>query len=227
MRIKLIDRPKVRSKDIDRLIQIAMFGPIVWHSTTPKCFECEAGCENCCGPTYYFGDERSFLPKKIRDRLVAVRSTWVPDRSSGGCCFHKVGSFGVLEHGCGVFEHVPLRCRLYPYWPIIVRGEIVIMAEPLCDVFRAREPDSLEICYGLGAGFDVTRRVEILSREFLVSMAIGAPDLLVGSVFRRAEDLLSDVLIDHHTHRIYQTHREAYPHIIERVLRDRFSHRHE
>jgi uncharacterized UPF0146 family protein len=108
---------------------------------------------------------------------------------------------------------------LYPYWPIIVGEDIVIMSNAHCDVFHNDDASNpLHICYGIGKGEDVTERIEKLSREFLLKEITEAPGFLTGTVFTNPDDLLSPKIIKYQNHRKYETHREALPHIIQSVM---------
>ena len=211
MRLDQMELPKITQYDMVRFYETAKTGKIVWHSTTPRCFECEPGCKCCCAPTYYFKSELKALSKEIRSRLIHdYRSgLYIPDISSG-CCFHIPPThIGDIRHGCMIYGHEPLRCQLYPYWPIIVRGKIVIMAEPLCDVFSRDQPDSCHLCFGLGKGTDVSERIEKQARIFLKKMIREAPGMIIGNVFNRADDLLCSQSILFHTHRKYETFQDA------------------
>ncbi len=140
--------------------------PITWHSTTPRHFQCQAGCVCCCTATLFFPSEAEKCPVEIQNALEwregFVRSV---RRPPGVCVFFD----DQAPNHCSIFEHRPLRCQLYPYLPVITSEGIVIIADPLCTVsFPDTNLPDWYRCYGLGRGPNVQAFIEKMSREFLV-----------------------------------------------------------
>ncbi len=150
--------------------------PIRWHATAPRCFECQPGCVCCCVATLVFPSEAETMPEEIRDSL-----TWrqgflrIPRRPPGVCIFFDEST---PQH-CGIFQDRPLRCRLYPYLPLVTREGIVIVADPLATVsFPETDSPAWYRCYGLGRGANVETSVEKMSRDFLERVIQEYPGLL-------------------------------------------------
>jgi hypothetical protein len=212
MRLTEIELPKIT--DVLMYSFLAQHGDIEWHPTTPKKFQCEPGCVCCCAPTYYFESEVKVLPEKIQSFLMRTDiGVYVPDMSRG-CCFHTPP--GHPGHGCLIHGYEPLRCQLYPFLPIFVQGKIIMMCDSLCDVFNSsgEEFNSWHICYGLDRGKSIVKKVEGIARAFLLKTINEAPYLLSGLVFNKAEDLLCQQRIEHHSNRKYEHFIDALPEII-------------
>ncbi|MCG8452462.1 MAG: YkgJ family cysteine cluster protein [Spirochaetales bacterium] len=94
-------------------------------------FECTS-CGHCCRhePGYVFLSqndltrlaqgmgmkEKDFISKHCRrvDLGVAVRLSLL-EKSNNDCIF--------WDEGCTVYEHRPLQCRTYPFWPAIMDSQ--------------------------------------------------------------------------------------------------------
>jgi hypothetical protein len=152
--------------------------PMIWHETTPQKFGCQAGCVCCCVTTLFFPSEVKGLPAEVRAHLTLRQGLIRPVRRPPGVCvfFDEQTSWH-----CAILEQRPLRCRLYPYLPIITEDAVVILADPLCTVSwpETHYPEWFR-CYGLGCGTDITVSVEALSREFLRKMVDEYPQLVEG-----------------------------------------------
>ena len=151
--------------------------PIVWHYTTPHNFECQAGCVCCCVGTLFFPSEAALLPQKITEHLYMSDGLIRAYRRPPGVCIF------FDEHRpwhCCIPNYRPLRCQLYPYLPLVTSQQIVIVADPFCNVSypETDQPEWFR-CYGLGRGPDVTEEVEAMSREFLNKMVDEYPKLVV------------------------------------------------
>ena len=70
----------------DSLIEIVKELPIEWHATTPRKFECQAGCFSCCTMCWFNREERSKLPARYHSGLINEHSKQV-----NGKFFHKKG----------------------------------------------------------------------------------------------------------------------------------------
>ena len=147
-----------------------------------------------------------FLPSETR-RLNAVersRLEWrdgvirPPAMGLGGPC----GFFdrNAALH-CTIFERRPLRCRLYPFLPVVEHGRIVIVADPFCS-FSAEtaRPDWLR-CYGLDQGPNVTQEIETLAREFLGRVLAEQPYVFIGYLcVDGVEELILSREVEKHRH---------------------------
>jgi len=144
------------------LYQIVKDLPVVWHSTTPRNFECQQGCFKCCSMCWFNADELSKLPSKyhpsIDGNLIRTKNE--------KCVFYDSNR----AFRCTLREYRPLRCKIYPFEPILdtSRNSIVILAH---DVMiwggkPVEEPSCL--CYGLGNGKDVSEEVMEQCREYLL-----------------------------------------------------------
>jgi hypothetical protein len=211
MRLTEIKRPG-RKHYAEELLEIVRFAPIVWHSTTPKNFQCEAGCHCCCGSAFYYPSEIPLLSRQLKmqldpvDKYGTVMLKWC---QPNGCQFN----LGKNGYSCAVNGQEPIRCQMYPYWPIIVRNKIVIMAEPLCDIFdtSTKTVSPLKLCYGLGKGQDVSKRIERIARNFLEKRINETPGELAANIFNKTGDLLSPIYQRFHKTRVFDTHKEALP----------------
>ncbi len=149
--------------------------PVVWHSTTPRRFECQPGCVCCCVNTMFFHGEAERLPFEMAAYLFERNGLVRPrQRPPGVCAFFDAHR----PTHCTIPQYRPLRCRLYPYLPVISGDSIVIVADPLCTVTWSEtdHPDWFR-CYGLGRGPSVEVQVEEMSREFLRRIVAEHPDI--------------------------------------------------
>ncbi len=162
---------------------------ITWHSTTPRHFQCQPGCVCCCTATLFFPSEAEKCPVEIQDALEwregFVRSV---RRPPGVCAFFDDQS----PHHCSIFEHRPLRCKLYPYLPLITSEGIVIIADPLCTVsFPDTNLPDWYRCYGLGCGPNVRASIEQMSRDFLIHVVDEYPQLMHTLAISEVEQYLN------------------------------------
>ncbi|MGA2237984.1 MAG: YkgJ family cysteine cluster protein [Candidatus Bathyarchaeia archaeon] len=181
--------------DSRTLIGIIEEGTIEWHRTTPRRFKCDPACTCCCLNPFFFPSEVDLLPEDIRKRLTTrslslalgkielQAEVFAPkplvEGNSKTCIFFDPNS---SKH-CTIYRERPLRCRLYPYCPLIVAERIVIVAEPFLNIFdRDGSVPRWYRCHGLGKGDDVTRPVEEQSRIFLQRLLTEYP-YLVGAYF--------------------------------------------
>ena len=63
---------------------------------------------------------------------------------NGRCAFYKAN----LDLFCSIYDHRPLRCRIYPYFPVIVDGRIIITMEPAMKMKEAS--NTKKLCPGIG-----------------------------------------------------------------------------
>jgi hypothetical protein len=150
--------------------------PIIWHPTTPRNFECQPGCVCCCTATLFFQSEADKCPAEMQAGLEWRQGFLRARRRPPGVCVFF--DENTPQH-CQVFEHRPLRCRLYPYLPLITDEGIVIVADPFCTVsFPETDFPDWYRCYGLGCGPNVQPSIEQMSREFLGQVLEEYPQLL-------------------------------------------------
>ncbi len=149
---------------------------IRWHPTTPRNFACQQGCVCCCQATLILPSEAEECPVEIQEALEWRQGFLrIQRRAPGVCAFFDENA----PWHCGIPEHRPLRCRLYPYLPLITREAIVIVADPLSTVsFPTVESPAWYRCYGLGCGENVQSSVEQMSREFLERVMHEYPQLV-------------------------------------------------
>jgi hypothetical protein len=162
-----------------RFIDLCSKLPIVWHETTPKKFSCEAGCSCCCSTTWFTPQEYEELPNDIKKDVrilnggfIAPKPFCTDDKGDFGCIFFKRSPF---KHHCTIHNNSPLRCRMYPYHPVIdlKKCAIVIMAYPFIHYNPYEKPrltSPKHRCFGLGQGKDVSKSVEQMSRVFLTNL---------------------------------------------------------
>jgi len=137
---------------------------IVWHPTTPAKFRCMPGCCCCCAEPWFLPSEAENLPPEIRDKLrikiapsgrigvIAPQTfSW---RERRLCCFFDKKS----AYHCSIHPYRTMKCKLYPFLPIITGTEIIIFAEPFLDIWEPPRKKAGEEappwlnCYGLGQG---------------------------------------------------------------------------
>ncbi len=116
------------------------------------------------------------MPGSIRSRLIQRNGLIRPELEPPGVCAFFDSQ---APWHCTVPEHRPLRCRLYPYLPVVTDRAIVIVADPLCTIsWPATDYPEWYRCYGLGRGPGVADGIDALSRRFLAMVSAEAPQLL-------------------------------------------------
>jgi len=177
---------------------------VEWHKATPRKFDCKPRCMVCCEQTYYLPQEVRNLPNSIVDHLrmtclqcgtdhhyyekrrvcyscgysTCVAPLPFDEESDFGCFFFDITSFG--KH-CTIYEYRPLRCRLFPYIPLIRTDlkKIIIVAEDFVPSIihpkkreRTFKTEDWRRCYGLGLGESVNEKeIEANSVKFLLMLA--------------------------------------------------------
>jgi len=148
------------------LIDIAEKLPIEWHKTTPRNFQCEPHCCYCCTMCWFNMDEIIKLPKKYHKGLNEIYGTFYPRTIKSKCYFYQKKK----DLHCLINKYRPLRCKIYPYFPILdlKNDRIVILAQDIM-VWGGNPPqEPASLCYGLGHGPDVSKVSEKLCREYLI-----------------------------------------------------------
>ena len=171
---------------------------IEWHATTPRRFVCAQGCMCCCTSTMFLPSETGRLAPEKRQLLRWRNGVLSPVSGEHGICvfFDKDAPLH-----CTIFERRPLRCRLYPFLPVVERGRIVILADPFVAIGTETNRPGWLRCYGLGQGPDVTDQVEELAREFLTRVLKEQPDFLISYLcVDDAESLILPLEVEKHRH---------------------------
>ncbi len=90
-------------------------------------FSCQNGCKNCCGYAYFLPAELSQITEEIKGSLnKSEKGMYEIKKSNGRCSFYDP----IKEFYCSIYNFRPLRCRIYPYFPVIVDERIIITMEP-------------------------------------------------------------------------------------------------
>lgn len=90
-------------------------------------FSCQQTCQKCCGYTYYLPSEIQRLNNRIKTELrQSNNEMYEINTKNGRCIFYNPGN----EFYCSIHNLRPLRCRIYPYFPVIVDHAIIITLEP-------------------------------------------------------------------------------------------------
>ena len=67
-------------------------------------------------------------------------------RKEGRCIFYHANS--EKEFFCSIYEMRPLRCKIYPYFPLIVNQRVVITLEPALKM--KNHSTQIKTCPGIG-----------------------------------------------------------------------------
>ena len=120
-----------------------------WTSKFARFF-CIKGCQECCGYTYFLPDELPLLPDFILQNLVKTSiGTYQTNNNpidSNRCFFFEKDHHN--SYFCSIHANRPLRCRIYPYFPLIVENKIIITLEPSLKMKNPSKNASL--CPGIG-----------------------------------------------------------------------------
>lgn len=187
-------------------------GDVMFHPTTPFFFECEKGCMCCCSDTFFFPSEVIELPEKIKQKLTKKMNYLItpqpffhnPDGSEGGCIFFNPK----LEQHCTIHKYRPLRCKLYPFLPLITKDKIVIICDSFSSVFGSdKKYQRWFRCYGLGKGKNIKLEIENQSRTFLRNILNEYPKLI--SLYYKDEkdidSLIDKISFDFHKTPLYNS----------------------
>ena len=135
-------------------------------------FSCIEKCIECCSYTYFLPDEISSLSNKIYQQLtITDDGKYEVQRTEGRCVFFDETG----PYLCTIHNHRPLRCRIYPLFPVIVNDRIVITFEP---ALKMLDQDGVgNNCPGFGR---TTQSILPLVRDCLkfVKCLEKVPDLL-------------------------------------------------
>ncbi|MFX1282766.1 MAG: YkgJ family cysteine cluster protein [Promethearchaeota archaeon] len=108
-------------------------------------FFCLPGCKQCCGYSYFLPAEVINLPNNITKKLTLKKDgKYDIARLNGRCIFYNSDN----ELFCSIYNCRPLRCKIFPYFPLIVDQRIVITLEPALKM--KNESTQVKTCPGVG-----------------------------------------------------------------------------
>jgi Fe-S-cluster containining protein len=182
---------------------------IAWHPTTPTRFRCMPWCCCCCAEPWFLPSEAGNLPLEIRDklriktalqgRIKIIAPKPFREGREGSCCFFDKKS----AHHCLIHPYRPIKCKLYPFFPIVTGTEIIIFAEPFLDI---REPPRKKAgeetppwlnCYGLGQGKHVDKKeIKKLALDYIIGLREEYPPLFPYHIRTNPEIYLRQDLIE-------------------------------
>lgn len=125
----------------------------------------------------------------------------------GTCTFYDKGQ----KTHCHIFGYRPLRCRLYPYLPVIERDHITILIEPFLKRHSDVEKATWFRCYGVGKGNDVSEGIENLSRTFIAHILAEYPLLLHAYAIDDVDSQIEDWVVTKYQNPPYGSWKEAVP----------------
>ena len=106
---------------------------------------CIKECKECCDYSYYLTYERSKLPEKIKAKLTkSTDGMYEIVKTDRRCTFYNPEQ----DFFCSIHRYRPLRCQVYPYFPVIVDERIVITLEPALKMKNST--DKVKQCPGIG-----------------------------------------------------------------------------
>ncbi len=129
---KLPDSLLILIMELDRLldniesVQNSLNKQVKW--MTESNFQCSANCKECCASTYYFPSELDDLPEEIIQVLIQdEEGKWNISQKDEDprCIFFSEDN----AYNCSIHQYRPLRCRIYPFFPIIHQDQILIYRE--------------------------------------------------------------------------------------------------
>jgi len=111
-------------------------------------FSCQLTCQKCCGYTYYLPSEIQRLTNRIKTKLrQSNNEMYEIITNNGRCIFYNPEN----EFYCSIHNLRPLRCRIYPYFPVIVDHKIIITIEPALNMKKIKNTSNLsKQCPGIG-----------------------------------------------------------------------------
>ncbi|MHA1971858.1 MAG: YkgJ family cysteine cluster protein [Candidatus Hodarchaeales archaeon] len=138
-------------------------------------FQCLKGCSECCGYTYLSASEYGALEKpNIKKHFLKNKNgIYEVERVEGRCYFYNRKN---RDYYCEIHDNRPLRCRIYPYFPIIVEGRVVITLEPALKM-KNHSSNVNTNCPGIGTPGKPLKQSISDCLEYLRSLA-SAPEIL-------------------------------------------------
>ncbi len=130
------------------ILKLALNSPIILDFSSKTLFSdfsCIPGCINCCGYSYFLPKEVTNLPIAMKENLI-LKEDGKYDilLRNKRCAFYN--SRG--EFFCTIYDHRPLRCKIYPFFPLIVEQRIIITLEP--SLKMKNHPTQIKRCPGIG-----------------------------------------------------------------------------
>ncbi len=150
-------------------LNLALQSPIILdfsEKTRFSKFSCIPGCKKCCGYSYFLPAEVTNLPNNIRKELT-LKEDGKYDilRLGGRCIFYNTEN----EFFCTIYNERPLRCKIFPYFPLIVDQRIVITLEPALKM--KNETTKIKTCPGVGKLGEPLKKSITYCLSFLAKLA--------------------------------------------------------
>lgn len=163
-------------KLIDALLEIelSLKNEIIWKTSSN--FKCVPFCGNCCAYSYYLPSELAKLDDKIRSKLFKEREgMWKISQidNKSRCTFFSLENDKIEnQYGCQIHNYRPIRCKIYPFFPIVNNNQILIYLE---DQIRMKEEpsdfdnsnDEDYSCPGLLESIDCKLYIEKTVKEYI------------------------------------------------------------
>jgi len=114
---------------------------------------------------------------------------------------------------CLIHDQRPLRCKLYPFQPIIAKDKIKIIVEPFFRIHKDKNKvtPSYHRCYGLGRGREVAFEIEESSRVFLEKILYEYPPLIQLYCIENIEAFFDAEEFGKYRNPLFQSWEEAFP----------------
>ncbi|MFW9777570.1 MAG: YkgJ family cysteine cluster protein [Candidatus Heimdallarchaeota archaeon] len=119
----------VSNSENERILKIALNSERIFDFTSDSVyanFSCIDQCSKCCGHAYYLPSEVENLPDHIKEHLTLKNERYLINVRSRRCTFFQPNDKGFF---CSIHRYRPLRCRIYPYFPVIVNEKVIITLE--------------------------------------------------------------------------------------------------
>ncbi|MFW9994031.1 MAG: YkgJ family cysteine cluster protein [Candidatus Odinarchaeota archaeon] len=167
--------PTDKSRNLSLVLEETIESPVIYDfgpESTFSRFSCIPDCQDCCGYAYFLPSEVEKLPTRIKEQLVLEGGKHEILTRNGRCVFYSPDK----SLNCSIHVHRPLRCRIYPYFPLIVDQRVVITLEPALKM-KNKESDLHHRCPGVGEPGKPLRETLDDCLSFLKKLA-EVPDLL-------------------------------------------------
>ena len=163
---------------------------------------------------FYFPSEVDRLPDTIKEALIhkGEPPVIVPkplEGVEGTCAFFNRNN----DAHCSIFPHRPLRCRLYPYLPLVERDHITIVLDPFLMRMKPLAP-----CFGINKGSHVSSNLENLARKFVAHLLCEYPFLLQDWAVDDVDRAIDYSIVTKYEHPKYHSWIEARPVLQRRLM---------
>jgi hypothetical protein len=210
---------------------------IRWHPTTPTHFRCEPDCVCCCARPFFFTSEKAKLPPNVKEKLTYKYRRRLPEEAislsqkNAGHPRRMIVPKPLIPYKgrtcgffnpespchCTVHSYRPLRCKLFPFLPLLVKNKIVIFAEPFLTLFRTEDEPDWFRCFGLGKGKNVQASINEMSRKFLMKLAEEYPILFRDYCVDDTDQLIDWKEIEKFRKPKYNSWKEAKPVVYQKI----------